>query len=350
MNAAPQTPIEGMVRPPRLIQSLLNGFNAVATHIYLILLPVALDLLLWFGPHLRVKALLEPGLQEFLNLMQTTTSADMRPVVANMGTLWKAFLDQYNLLSAASTFPVGVPSLQAGLMPGRTPLGAPLLLEVGSTGEFFLGWLLITLLGFLFGSLYFGWIARVTGREMAQLDDCPAANAGTQPFNLGTLGWQTLQVLAMIVMLLVILMVIIVPTLVVSMLLAMVSALLSQILILLVSLGAAWLLIPLIFSPHGIFLCGQNALSAMLNSARLVRFILPGTGLFLIAAIIINQGLGMLWSIPPATSWMALVGILGHAFIITGLLAASFVYYRGGLSYLQALRRLSMHQQPRTAA
>ena len=32
---------------------------------------------------------------------------------------------------------------------------------------------------------------------------------------------------------------------------------------------------------------------------------------------------------------MTLVGIGGHAFITTGLLAASFIYYQGGMRWMQ---------------
>lgn len=337
MNASPETPTEEAVRPPRLIQCLLNGFNTVATHIYLILLPLAVDLLLWFGPHLRVKTLLAPSLAEFLSLMQSNASTDMQTTIKSMGELWQSFIEQYNLVSAISTFPVGIPSLFSGLMPVKNPLGAPMQFEISSMGQFILGFLVLTLMGLLIGSLYFGLIARVTGRTMSALEGRTDATAG-QPLDLGLLGWQTLQVLALIAIVLVILMVVMVPALIISLLTAILSPFISQIVLLLVSFGMIWLLVPLIFSPHGIFLYGLNAPAAMSSSARMVRFILPSTGLFLLAEIIINQGLGMLWSIPPATSWMALVGIFGHAFIVTGLLAASFVFYRSGLNYLQALQ------------
>lgn len=346
MNSAPETPQEVVVRPPHIIQSLLNGFNAVATHIYLIALPLALDLLLWFGPHLRVDALLAPGLKEFISLMQSNGSADMRATVDGMGTLWQSFLNQYNLVTATSTFPVGVPSLFAGLMPVNNPLGAPLQVEIGSLGEFLLAFVVLTLLGFLVGSLYFSLIARATGQALsAQGPDQLMLSRLTpeQPaFSLGTLGWQTLQVLVLLVLLLVILLVILVPTTLISLVLSLISPFIAQIVLLLVSFTALWLMVPLVFSPHGIFLYGQTALHAMGNSARVVRMMLPGTGMFLVACIIINQGLGMLWAIPPSGSWMALVGVLGHAFIITALLSASFVYYRSGMTYLHALQRYSM--------
>jgi len=35
----------------------------------------------------------------------------------------------------------------------------------------------------------------------------------------------------------------------------------------------------------------------------------------------------VLWNIPDNTTWLLLLGIIGHAFVTTSLLAASFVYY-----------------------
>jgi len=47
--------------------------------------------------------------------------------------------------------------------------------------------------------------------------------------------------------------------------------------------------------------------------------------------------LNYLWSVPPNNSWMLLIGIAGHAFITTALLAASFVYYRDMNIWLQTV-------------
>ena len=38
--------------PPRIFKSILAGFNTVANHIYLIILPVLIDMVLWLGPKL----------------------------------------------------------------------------------------------------------------------------------------------------------------------------------------------------------------------------------------------------------------------------------------------------------
>ena len=73
----------------------------------------------------------------------------------------------------------------------------------------------------------------------------------------------------------------------------------------------------------------------MLLSLRLVRFFLPGAGLFILVSALISEGLNMLWTLPEANTWLTMVGIGGHAFIVTALIMASFIYYRDGLKWMQ---------------
>jgi hypothetical protein len=88
-----------------------------------------------------------------------------------------------------------------------------------------------------------------------------------------------------------------------------------------------WMLAPLIFSPHGIVLNQLNVLSSILRGFYLTRLTLPSTSLFFLAFVLLSEGLDVLWNIPDNTSWLLLLGIFGHAFVTTSLLAASFIYY-----------------------
>jgi hypothetical protein len=354
MNSTPENPSIPAIRPPQLIPSLTGGFNAIASHIYLILLPVALDLLLWFGPHLRLKTLLEPSLTDLMGFLRQAASTDMRPALDSAQKLYELLLTQYNLLVALATIPVGVPSLMAGELPTVTPLGAPQLVEVHSSGQMLLGWLALSLLGLLFGSIYFAGIARSIGGNRLggagepQVVDCNTPltqGRAIPPFKAGVIGWQTLQVLVLIIILALIVLVLMIPSFFMASFLALISPALAQFALIVISLGVLWFLIPLVFSPHGIFLCGQSALNALFTSARMVRILLPPTGLFLLACVVLYQGLNLLWRAAPDNSWMVLIGIFGHAFITTGLLAASFTFYRSGLVYVQGLRRLAMNSQ-----
>lgn len=346
MSANPQgsNPAASTVRPPQLIRSLVGGFNAAANNVVLLTLPALLDLLLWFGPRLSVQKLFGPTMQEMLRFTRQNSQPEMAPLLENFETLWGRFLERFNLLSLLNTFPVGVPSQMAGMMPERNPLGVPPALEITSLGQFALSWLVLTLLGFFLGSLYFAMIASATARGKktpdAESGDC--SSASTPALTAGTLGWQSLQVLLMVLLLLAVVLAVMVPTALVSTVIALISPVVAQFILLMVSFGLVWFAFPLIFSPHGIFACGQSALNAMLNSVRLVRLSLPSTGLFLIMLVVLHQGLGTLWNSAPVVSWLGLAGIFGRAFISTALLAASFFYYRSGLQYQQSLRRATL--------
>ena len=96
-----------------------------------------------------------------------------------------------------------------------------------------------------------------------------------------------------------------------------------------------WLIVPLFFTPHGIFIRKQNAIYSILSSLRMTRFSLPTSGMFVLSVFILSQGLDILWSAPKSESWLALVGFAGHAFVTTAVLAASFVYYRDMSDWLK---------------
>ncbi|MGB9586154.1 MAG: hypothetical protein ACPL7A_01895, partial [Anaerolineales bacterium] len=51
------------LKPPNLINSLKEGFDAIANHVGLILFPLSLDLFLWLGPHWRISHLIDQMLQ-----------------------------------------------------------------------------------------------------------------------------------------------------------------------------------------------------------------------------------------------------------------------------------------------
>jgi hypothetical protein len=89
-----------------------------------------------------------------------------------------------------------------------------------------------------------------------------------------------------------------------------------------------WLLLPLVFSPHGIFINQRKMWASVRDGVHLVRLTLPTTGLLILIIVVISEGLDTLWRVPPETSWLSLVGLVGHAFVTTGLLATTFVYYR----------------------
>jgi hypothetical protein len=235
---------------------------------------------------------------------------------------WEFLAENFNLASALRTYPVGIPSLMAGRFPANTPLSSPAIVDIQTIGGMVGLWLVFAAAGTLGGSLFFSLVARAAVPDGINL-------------TAARFGRLALQVVFLAVLWVVVLLFLIIPALVLVSLLAMISPGIAQLALILYSIFVIWVIIPLIFSPHGIFVLKMNALHSALTSARLVRFLLPGTGIFFLAVIILSQGLDLLWQVPPDTSWMALVGIAGHGFITTALLAASFVYYRDGIRWIQ---------------
>jgi len=314
-------PSASLVSPPRLITSFVTGFNAVANHIYLVLFPILLDLFLWFGPRLRVKTLLEPAITELNRQINTTGTVDPN-TIRNTQEIAQIILDRFNMFSLLRTFPIGIPSLMAGQAPLQTPLGHAPIYEMTSLLGVIGLWILFNLIGILLACLYFG--------EMVRLSREKYPNPSTT-----RIWWQAIQIVLLTIALFTGLMVFFIPISMMITVIALINPSLAQIALFFVSLFLIWVLVPLVYSPHGIFTYSQNVLTSAITSLKLVRFFLPGTGLFLLIAILINQGLNIIWTMPSEDSWMLLVGVLGHAFISTGLLMASFFYYLGGMRWMQ---------------
>ena len=316
--------IETLPPPPGVVGSLRAGFDAIASHLTVVLVPLALDLLLWLGPRLHVDRLFQPIFDDLSRYARYSgfPPADLKTLQENSAALLEQ-LGQFNLLSSLRTFPIGVFSLMSGTRPAQTPLGAPSVIQIDSVLTL-LGWIvLLTLIGWMFGGVFFRWVSLVV------IDPSHTAD--------NRFGQSILQTMLMSVMYLILVVMLGVPLLVVIALVMAASPLLAQGLLLILGLLSMWLVVPVFFSSHGIFMRRQNVFSSIYTSLRMARFTMPTSSLFVISVLLIAYGLNFLWNIPSSDSWMVLVGILGHAFVTTSLLAASFIYYRDMQAWLQTV-------------
>jgi hypothetical protein len=186
---------------------------------------------------------------------------------------------------------------------------------------------LLVVTGWVAGGFYFSWVARLCGGR--------AEPSG------GRTGWAVGQSIVLSVVWAGLAAAFALPAFVLIGFLLQVSAILAQIAILAASFLSMWLIVPFFFWPHGIFLKQQNAVRSMFSSIQMARFTLPMSSFFVLSVFLLGMGLNFVWSAAPTDSWMTLVGILGHAFITTALLAASFIYYRDMTAWLDsAMERL----------
>lgn len=302
--------IENLPPPPGIINSIKAGFDAVASRITAILLPLLLNLFLWLGPRLRMEALFD-SLQGDMVSFWTAMKIPAEDIQKMVDT-YSQVSQSSNLFGFLRTFPVGISSLFAGsndLL--ATPMGNPNSLQV-TLLNFLLWWVLLTLIGWVGGAIYFRSVAwTALAEKMSSLSVLRAI----------------MQTLLVSIAFNIVLMVIGMPIFLVVFIALQINVVLANLVVLFLALGSVWVIVPLFFWVHGIFLNRQNVLASMMTSIRLTRFTLPTSSLFVMTVFLLSYGLSFLWNIPSRDSWMTLLGIFGHSFVTTALLAASFIYY-----------------------
>ncbi len=317
----PRTETEVLPPPPGIIASLRTGFDTITAHITAILMPLALDLLLWLGPRVKVDQLVN-GMFKYLLAAGPSLGVlpDQLQQLQSSMTDSMATFQRLNVLALLRTFPIGIFSLMTGIQPIDSPFGAPMTFQVGSFFDLLLWIAVLTIIGWMFGGLYFQWIAALVRKDVS-----------TQA------GYALLQTLFFSLIWSVIFWTLGMPIFLILYVLFAINQLVGEGALLFLGFLAMWLIVPVFFAPHGMFLRKQNALISILSSFQLARFTLPNSSLFVMTVIMLGIGMNFLWSLPANNSWMSLVGILGHAFITTALLASSFVYYQDMTTWLQTV-------------
>ncbi len=311
---------ENLPPPPGIINSIKAGFDTIATHITAILLPLLLNLFLWLGPRLRMDALFDSVKPDVISIWQTggVSAEDIQRVL----TWYDSTIPSINLFWIFRTIPIGISSLFLARDASLTPLGTPSIMQVSAASLF--GWIfLLMIVGWIGGGLYFrsvAWLAT------ASKDDQPLriSHAIAQTV-LTSIVWGILSV------------VIGVPVFLVLAVVLQFNAFIANLLVLFLSLVSMWVIVPLFFWPHGIFLKQQNFATSILSSVQMARFTLPTSSMFVLTVFLLAFGLNFIWSIPPKDSWMTLLSIFGHSYVTTALLAGSFIYYRDMNIWLQSV-------------
>jgi len=321
---------QAMPVKPSLIASLLAGFDAITNHVELVLFPLALDLFLWLGPHLKLKSFVEQVLTQF-GTLPGVDSAEAGQILDFNRQIWLLFADRLNLFTVLRTYPVGIASLMASRQPLATPLEGHLAWDLTSLGGIIIWWFTLSLVGVVCGALYYSLVAQASLN--GKVDWRSVINQWP---------WAALQALILSAMMYAVLLAISIPGSCVITASALGGLPVAQFTILLFGALMLWILFPFFFSAHGIFTFQYQVWTSIKQGARLTRLTLPKTSLLFLIIVVISQGLDTLWSVPPENSWMTVIGVTGHAFISTGLLAASFIYYRDASRWVQRLIQQSL--------
>ncbi len=276
-----ETPGSTPLKPPiGILASLAAGFERIAARPVLILPPLALDLFLWLGPQLRATALI----QSLAGAIAVPGGVD--PALAQqVEGVQKGFAElalRFNILSALSAIPAGIPSLMAARMPAANPVGFPPTGEASTLLAAAATWVL----------LHAHW-----PRNGGIVPDGhrPTDGASGEIASLG-LAWGRFIALSagMYAGLLALMTGAAIVVSVATLLLPILGAGVMFI----VFSFAFWLAIYLAFTPHGIIRYRFGVWKAMRASMQVVRWNMPSSVAFLALIMLATYAAGWVWAMP----------------------------------------------------
>jgi hypothetical protein len=315
--------------PVGVIESLSRGFETVAGRLGLALLPVLLDLLLWVGPRISLRPAIMAYYQEIWQPTINSFESDVQVAFADFTSM---------ILDAAENMPplylplLGAPSLMAWNEAEPLPFDyLPVVWQIATPWGVVAANLAALAAGFLLSTIYMTVIAE-------------AVRAGNEKLN-----WRLMMIrlprnilwLGILAAVLpVVLLVIYMPFAVLGGSIAMFSSVVGLLIDWAGRLLVLWITLFLLFSIHGILLNNRGPLGALWDSLRVVQWNLSSTIMLILLVVVLNIALTYVWDLAPMGSWLAPVAIAGNAFITTGLVTATFVYFKDRYRYWRESRAM----------
>lgn len=315
--------------PPSLVKTLLAGFDVISNHIELILFCIALDGILWLGPQIRLSILIQSVI-DWISRNPDLQAPEMAGLMESNREALSLIAERLNLLTILRTFPVGISSLMIGRTPLENPFGVAAVWQVTSSLFAIVLFILLVLLGIYLGTLYFSAVSQAALQEKIKWLDLFKHSPG-----------HYMQVVMLSFLWLGVLFAASIPLGCVLPIAFLSGSGIANFILVGYGILLIWVLLPLIFAPHGIFVNHSSMWESVLNSMRMTRYTLPSTGLFILAIILLSQGMDILWNFSENASWLTAIGLIGHAFVTTSLLAASFIYYRDANNWLQRMLQIT---------
>ncbi len=305
------TPETRAAAPPGLIDTLQAGFDTVNHNLWVLVLPIAIDLFFWLGPQLTLGSLADW-------VGQTGSESVSRGLLAQVfGSQAAAAVptipSYYNLFWLLSLPLIGIPSFKAG-DPGMGPM-----VQVASVIEGTFVLLVLTLAGLSVAALFYGLLAQAvrSGRAgpLALLPQLRQLWVNLIAlFLLGGAAFAVLAILGALALRGV-------GTAAPYLGTAAAPVFLALLL---------WAFIYLFFTTDALFISLVGPWRAVTSSAGLVRRNFWSALGFIALVLVISAGFTVILHTVAQglTPGGPAVAILGHIYISSGLAAASMTYYK----------------------
>jgi hypothetical protein len=321
--------LETPTPPVGVIESLTQGFETAAGHLLLLLLPLVLDLAIWVGPRVSFRPAVDTLVNAYVDIWEPVSVT----LTGDYQQLWReqvALLREFAETRPIQFLPVwGIPTLLSGREASRLPFDfVPPTWQITDLPAMLGARLALLTVGLVLGGLYITLIAqRIRGGE-----------GGLKQLVLRLPGIFA-QLAAFIILAPILLLVLFLPFVLLSIPLAFVFQPLAGMVQWIGALVVLWIGLFGIFTIHGMLINDRNLPGAVLDSVRVVQWNMPATMFLFLLVIILDMALKVyVWSLPETSTWWVLLGIGGRAFIITGLIAATFIFFKDRYRYWQEMR------------
>jgi hypothetical protein len=314
-----------VTRPRGVIDTLTAGYETVNRRLWILLIPVALDLLFWFGPKLSVGWL--------------ATALPLGTLEAGQRTVLAESLAHFNLAFVLAMY---VPTVLG--KPPYVPVGAEVVAPVWRDvyqllpGSLVPAAVAAVALALLVTSLYLGSIGalvRGDGKRDGETDRGAALGAP------GAAGWlrEWLRAWWRIIVLHVVgalaLGAVALPWLTGVALVMALSAEVGGFMVLLFQVALLWVGLSLFFTLNAVILTDAPPLRAAVMSAAFFRRHFWSALALIGLILLISTGFPIVWRTLARQPLGLVASILGNAYVGTGLAAASMVFFRDRLSLMR---------------
>jgi hypothetical protein len=316
-----------------LIDSLSEGYTAINRRPWLLLLPLLLNIYLWFGPQLSFGPLfnnvysalkgIQPGLidqsemQVLYDQLLANGSVDLRSQATFLN--YVPTLRQYVIGSVDSAgSATGVPAIVEP--PRLIDARRSDTVEVATVGQALLAFVTLNALALALSALF-----------LAQVGAAVRSPAGPFWLPRGGLGSALrvgLAMLGAVGILLGVMLALGLPFLFFAYLLIFLNPTIGLLALELVFVVGFWINIYIGFYREAIVIQDQGPLRAIYTSFNVVRRNFWGTLGFLILSLIISLGSGVIWYRLVGSTAGLIVAMIGSAYIGSGLLAARMAFFR----------------------
>jgi hypothetical protein len=317
-----QTPVAARTAEPPsgVIETLTAGYTVINRRPWILLLPLLIDLFLWLGPQVSLSPLVDPlvvRVTEMAQLAQPQAAApdpDMAAAFDATRSRLMTLSTETNALVLLARGPLDVPSV-AVLLGG---VGVFSFAEGWGSGLALAGSALAA--GLAAGALLRGLIAQQVRDGRSRLVD----TGQRVPRDV-------LRVLGLIGLVLALVLVLGIPALLTLAAAATVAPAVAILGIVLLSIGTLFAEVHLFFAVDAIFVSDVGPLAAIQRSVGVVRRHLWATVGLVSLSWLILAGMEQVWAYlaqSVTTPFGVALGMLGNAYIGSGLLAASMVFYK----------------------